>query len=201
MKKNIYYGLGLGAAFLAGYILAAYYAKKIQDDAHDAAIDTVLRSSDQIAELKNEVADLKRDNEQLRSNNLTLRYTIEAVDTDEDEEDDEEPTEIVKKIRQNDLSETPYIISFEQFEDPDYNIFNKLSLYYYPEDDTLCDDEYEVIDQDAVVGAANLESFRRGEYDHERPYLYIRNESLLKDYEITYEGGSYIKEVLGLEGR
>lgn len=200
MKKYIYYGIGLGAAFLAGYILAAYYARKIQDDAHDAAIDTVLRSSDQIAELKNEVADLKRTEGKLREENIHLKTMLDEVNSDDD---DAEPelTEIVEKIRRNDLNKEPYLITFEQFEDPDYDIFNKLSLYYYPEDDTLCDDAYEVLDQDEIVGSANLEAFQQGEYDQDRPYLYIRNESLLSDYEITCEGGSYTKEVLGLERR
>lgn len=195
MQKYIYYGIGLGVAFIAGYILAAYYTKKVQDDAHDAAIDTVLRSSDAIADLKNKVSSLERDNEKLRDENVYLKQSDESEEVDEEEVI--EKSEIIQRIADNNIIKAPYLITYNQFEDHDYDFFNKISLSYYPIDDILCNDEYEAVSQDETVGSENLDIFRINQ--DEVTVLYVRNEVLLSDYEIVLEEGSYREEVLGIE--
>lgn len=91
----------------------------------------------------------------------------------------------------------PYVVSFDEFhENPDGN--EQSTLAYYIEDDTLCDERDQPIDNtDYTVGDDNLQRFGHGSGDHN--VVYVRNEKMGHDFEIIRSNGSYKKEVLGLQ--
>jgi hypothetical protein len=85
----------------------------------------------------------------------------------------------------------PYVISLEQFSEENDH-YDKINLYYYQGDDTLCDvDEVIVDDLLRTVGEDSLDSF------DEHNTVYVRNERLQIDYEIILCGGKYSEIVLG----
>jgi hypothetical protein len=94
----------------------------------------------------------------------------------------------------------PYLIPEEVFmdEDEDQSKFSKITITYWEEDDTLCDEREAIIpDIEGTVGAINLHSF--GQNEGQRDVIYVRNERLKADYEIVRESASYSKVILGLK--
>lgn len=111
------------------------------------------------------------------------RYDVVGHNINEDEE-----AEVVDTSK-------PYVITIEAFTD-DCQDYEKLSLYYYDDDDTLIDERQEVLpDVDALVGDALT---RFGEGSNDPDIVYVRNERMSCDYEIVrYEKG-YQEEFLGI---
>lgn len=92
-------------------------------------------------------------------------------------------------------SETPYIISFDEYMEAATG-FDQLSITYYEGDDTLTDSEDKPVDDiDRLVGPEALSRFGHGAMD--KNVVYVRNEMLEIDYEITKSKGKYTREVLG----
>lgn len=92
--------------------------------------------------------------------------------------------------------EKPYIITPEEFavNDPDYD---QLSITYFEGDGVLTDDTNQHIpDDDRCVGLGNLEKFDEQEDIHT---LYVRNERMKTDFEVTRSTGKFSEEVLGFE--
>lgn len=92
--------------------------------------------------------------------------------------------------------EEPYVISLAEFSN-DEEDFDKITLRYFEEDDTLTEelrkDTPLPIDS---VGAANLLRFGVGSEDEE--VVYIRNENLKIDFEVVRDTGSYTETAFGL---
>jgi hypothetical protein len=96
--------------------------------------------------------------------------------------------------------EEPYVISLAEFQN-DEEDFDKITLRYFEEDDTLNDELGSRRGDDSTipiesVGAANLERFGVGSTDEN--IVYIRNEQLKIDFEVIRDEGSYTSTVLGL---
>lgn len=80
--------------------------------------------------------------------------------------------------------DVPYVISPAEFGNVDgYDI---QTLRYYEGDDTLTDDDDNVVDEE-LVGSASLSAF--GEYEDDT--VYVRNDRLKRDYEILRDNGRY----------
>ena len=89
-----------------------------------------------------------------------------------------------KEAEPEPTSEVPYVISPAEFGNLDgYDI---QTLKYYEADDTLTDDDDNVVDEE-LVGSASLSAFG----DYEDDTVYVRNERLKRDYEILRENGRY----------
>lgn len=100
--------------------------------------------------------------------------------------------EIAKRNRNH-----PYIIHqneyFEKF--PEYQ---HLEWTYYAGDDILCDERDEIVVRpELVVGEENLKRFGHGASDVNT--VYIRNDRLELEWEITRSFKSHAEEVLGLD--
>jgi len=93
----------------------------------------------------------------------------------------------------------PYIISLEEFseEHPEYD---KSTIYYYVSDDTLTDENEEIMDDiPGTVGDEALDLFTVDDDGHASgDVVYVRNERLAIDYEIVGLYKSY-KETMGIE--
>lgn len=92
----------------------------------------------------------------------------------------------------------PYIISEEDYMDPNvFTEFNKNTLIYYEDDDTLATDRDEVVTEvEKLIGSSALTNF--GNMSGNKDTVFVRNVKLSSDFEIVREQGSYKEVVLGL---
>jgi len=101
-----------------------------------------------------------------------------------------------KEIAQRDRNH-PYIIHENEFQEtfPDYQ---QLQWTYYAGDNILCDERDEVVVRpELVVGEENRRRFGHGSSDDNM--VYIRNDRLEIEWEITRSWKSHAEEVLGLD--
>jgi hypothetical protein len=106
------------------------------------------------------------------------------------------PTDDEPKPVDGDGNILPYIISMEDYSDTHEN-FDKLNLTYYDEDDTLADENEEIVtDVEATIGFDSLSCF--GENDDDKDTIYVRNERLGADFEVNQVHQSYSEMVLGI---
>jgi len=90
----------------------------------------------------------------------------------------------------------PYVITEEEFR-IDFPQHEKITLTYYAGDDTLCENDGNFIpDQDGTAGNENLHNYF-GLASGDENLLHIRNERVGCDFEITRDGDSYQRAVLG----
>lgn len=90
----------------------------------------------------------------------------------------------------------PYVISSKEWytNDTDYD---QITLTYWADDDVLADDTNRMINEvDEVVGATNLHRF--GFLSEDPDIVYVRNERLKADYEITKDERNYSEIVHGI---
>lgn len=97
--------------------------------------------------------------------------------------------------RQKEISEVPYIITFEQFCE-DFDHHDKCTITYYQGDETLVDEEEEIIaDARGLIGEETLERFGHGSDDPD--VVYVRNEKMAIDYEVVRQENNYKDLVYG----
>lgn len=100
------------------------------------------------------------------------------------------------KELQNRSPDHPYIIHQDEFNANEMD-YDQTTYTYYSKDDVLCDtDEKPLPHADIVVGQENLK-FGHGSNDEN--VVFIRNDRLTLEIEITRSSGSYEEEVIGLE--
>lgn len=94
-------------------------------------------------------------------------------------------------------TDEPYVISHDEFMENE-NDWTQSSLTYYNGDDTLADEaEMPIPDIEAMVGSENLAKFGYG--SNNRNVVYVRNEKVQMDFEITLSEGKFGDEVAGLK--
>lgn len=125
----------------------------------------------------------------------------EVIEDDEDEDDDEslnveeEVVEVGNVFERN--KKDPYVISTLDFMNGE-DSFDKVTITYFEEDDTLCDEREEVIPNvEATVGLEALTSF--GKLSDDAKIVYVRNERIKTDFEIALDTRSYTEVVLGFK--
>jgi hypothetical protein len=101
------------------------------------------------------------------------------------------------KLSKKYTEDAPYVIAREDYDDEDMSHYDKLTIYYYEDDDTLTDENEEVIaDVDSIVGGDSLTRF--GDLSGDPEVVYVRNDKLQIDYEIIRLSKSY-GETIGFE--
>lgn len=147
-------------------------------------------------ELEKEAAELAQD----------LKYVdLDTVDPEEIEpnvvfEPDsfEESVPVGHKYPRTEVEDPsrPYVISVDEFmeDEPEHD---KVTLTYYEADDILADDNGKVLRSlDKVIGDQAILHF--GERSSDSDLVYVRNEWLASDYEVTRDPRSYQEVVLKL---
>lgn len=86
----------------------------------------------------------------------------------------------VTETRKIENPRKPYVISPEQYEDEEYDDFEKITLSYYADQIIADDDDVIMENVDDVIGYDSLTHF--GEYEDD--CVLVRNERLKCDYEI-----------------
>jgi len=105
--------------------------------------------------------------------------------------EEEKEAERMAKIDNRD----PYIISYDDYYDSGYNHYDKIELFYYKLDDTVCDDNDAIIeDPDETLGWDFFEELEKYQT------VYVRNEPLYSQFKITGLDRSYEEDVLGWIG-
>lgn len=90
-----------------------------------------------------------------------------------------------------------YVISVGEWGDND-NAYDQITLTYWADDDVLADDAgKEVRKREEIVGEANLHRF--GFLSEDADIVYVRNERLRADYEITKDERSWSEVVQGVK--
>ena len=200
-KFVISFLLGAGVGGLVTWkLLASHYEGILQDE-----LDSIE------AELLKKRVDEKKDRGELVTNeyeNVKKRFNIEeqrAEDMDPDEEEEVDFPDDYEIHPQFDVYPVPYPISEEEFSTECLE-YDKLSLKYYTDDSTLCDDqEVPVDDAIQLIGeetvdylATFLNRPRHEDFDFDHT-IYVRSEGTTADYEITIVENGYAQEVLGYD--
>lgn len=130
-----------------------------------------------------------------------LKYATESLDdTIEHVKNAQHAADVVAFATINDRPmperdpENPYVISIDQFmTEADQG---KISVTYYELDDVLIDDnEDQIPDINGVLGDDWLNRF--GQQSHDPDMVYVRNEALANDFEVTRDPRSYKEVHLG----
>lgn len=112
---------------------------------------------------------------------------------DDDEENVDAEVDVTVTGVDMALEDKPYIITDEEYNN-EHDDYDKISLYYYVLDDTLCEENEEIIDDiDAVVGYDSLNLLST------QTTVWVRNERLQADYEIIGLNQSYSQTVAGFQ--
>lgn len=88
--------------------------------------------------------------------------------------------------------ENIYVISYEDFSDT-HKEYEKVSLTYYEEDDTLIDERDELVPCPAGLVGDALERF--GDMSDDENVVYVRNDNFALDFEITKVENGYFERV------
>ena len=94
-------------------------------------------------------------------------------------------------------SEEPYIITVDEFMEAIPN-YDKLSFTYFEGDDILADErEKPITEINATVGEDHLTMF--GRFSKDKNIVYVRNERIETDFEITRDEQSFGEVVAGFK--
>jgi len=111
-------------------------------------------------------------------------------------QDEEIEKPIVKKERPVEKSETPYIISVDEYSDPEVN-YHRSTLTYYEVDDVLADQNDGIVtDVDRTIGDDTLLKF--GNQSDDKDLVYVRNDKISTDFEVIRVHKSYAEDVVGI---
>lgn len=91
----------------------------------------------------------------------------------------------------------PYVITEEEFMQDAEN-YSKITIKYYDKDSSLVDEREQYIpNMDSIVGEDNMEHFGIGTDSPD--IVYVRNDRLESDFEVTREHANYSIDILGFE--
>lgn len=120
-----------------------------------------------------------------------------------DESDDDTPIPTVPGFVTVRDQERPYLISIDEYME-DTEAFAKVEMTYFEGDGVLVDNNNAIVGSqsaapekiDQVVGQHNLDKWGQGTTDPEQ--VYIRNERLEIDIELTHDDNTYTRSVLNI---
>ena len=112
----------------------------------------------------------------------------------EDELTEDEETELEDRKLNTIEIDGPYLITEPEFASEKLH-FDKVDLWYYKEDNTLANDEEDMIDD--IAGLIGDDALAIFDNDDQTDTIYIRNEKLSADFQVTCLNKSYSVEVLG----
>lgn len=127
---------------------------------------------------------------QTRHITQNLRYLPTEEDAKQDSEEDPEAN--YEEVIPNPDLPNVHIITEEEFMTDDEYV--KVDITYFAGDDTLCDTDDDILDQNITEMGSLLTEFANTDC----PSIFIRNEQMHIDYEVIWEDDSYQVAVLGI---
>jgi hypothetical protein len=192
INKIALVGAGLCIGGGTGYIIARKQLEAKYEALFQEEVDSVHKMAQRFTD---------RIKEHNTPSELAEKLHPEEYDTDTEVIVDGEHTEI--NIFRNEPPlpeadpENPYIISLEEFMADEFN-HEQGVLTWFAGDETLMDEKEEIIpDVESVVGVDNLAHF--GWASRDENVLYVRNQRLSLDLEITRNPGKYSVTVMGAD--
>lgn len=138
--------------------------------------------------------------EKTDSDDSTSRKVIAAEkNTDNDAlKEPDEVRNIWKMARDHPHPEDEaYVITFDQFND-EHDDYDKGDLTYYEGDDILVDSQESPIDDvEGLIGPDALTRF--GDNSNSRDIVYVRNDNVAMDFEISRDKRSYTTHIAGID--
>lgn len=126
---------------------------------------------------------------------MNLGYSpSEEDDQSLDDEMDEDPEANFEEVLPNPDLPNVHLITEEEF--CTENEYDKVSITYFAGDDTLCDTDDDILDQDVTEMRDLLTEFANTDC----PAIFIRNEQMALDYEVLWDDNAYQTVVLGISG-
>lgn len=208
-------GLTLGG-FIAGAAVAGFAVKRKYENILQEEIDSVKKAFSDAkkvdetekpvgVETQTDIFEPEPDKStlvvglQYNRDNEEDRTDYAAVAEKYVEEETSIPEIILTRVDydEDDHDQGPYVISSEQFyqEHPEYE---KNTISYFVEDDTLLDDQEVIIpDPEFVVGSRAFEYF--GHRSGDKNIVYIRNPEISSDFEVLRDLRSVASAIYGLE--
>ena len=180
---------GVGVGFLVG---KKFYQEKYRKEADEDIASVKEFTTQRINEMKKNIMDVDKDVEisttediedisedELKTNErIVMQYN--TVSKSEGEVERPEPKDEPK------TSMSIYVISEEEFMEE--GEFDKVSLEYFEGDGILVDDrDIPVDDPASILGEGTLDDF----VISDDPEMYVRNDNISVDYELTKSEGSY----------
>ena len=194
-NERVIFGIGgVVVGGIAGTLITTAYLKKaFEDKLNEAVADvkSVYMSRYEATVSAEEALDDK----------VTVEETIESVEEEASESEfDVDAYETVlresrktKVVDEVDPLSYIHVIDLDTFlEEPEPD-WDKMSLMYFEEDDTLCDHNYMLISLVVARGIVGPE-FREwfGQLSEDENTVFIRNENTRTDYEVMREEGTYL---------
>jgi hypothetical protein len=204
--------VGAGIGFLAGKkVYEGYYNQLAQEeidsvkDAFEKYKLNLKKPAERVEEedelSKEEVPKIARANKEplvrssIESNQYEKAKRNYAMISRTEEEIKATATDEVDEAALIDVDRTrPYVISDVEFSE-EFDHHDKLSLYYYKEDEVLCDEHEEVLCSSDVEDMVSTNALTLLETQN---IIWVRNEPKTIDYEITVLNGSYSELVQGI---
>lgn len=182
---------GVVVGGIAGTLMTTAYLKKAFEDKLNEAVAEV--KSVYMSRYEATVSD-----EEALDDKVTVEETIESVEEATETKFDVDAYEAMLRegrkpqtVDEVDPSTYIHVIDLDTFlEEPEPD-WDKVSLMYFEEDDTLCDPNYMFVNKaDTIVGP----DFRKwfGLFSEDENTVFIRNDNTRTDYEVMREEGTYL---------
>lgn len=117
-----------------------------------------------------------------------------AMEAPEEEDDEEEEEDPFSGLDDDNILHLPRLITASDFCNTK-SYYEKVSLNYFKLDHILCDDRGNIIDDQSVINAGYF--FGEGSQALDYDLVYIRNDDVETDYEVSVVNSSYQKEFPG----
>ena len=183
VKYIIAFALGIGGGFISCHL---YYTKIVNE------------LLDYIDEMNKQLDDLEEDSEMEDDKNedISISEPVEETKVEENETTYEEVVKAIKKEGKKMMEKKDIeVISMEDFMN-DTSGYDRLTINYYEEDDTLADENEEII-----TNVENLVGDEALYFEDNENVVYVRNNKIGALLEILLVHGSYARDVLGIVDR
>lgn len=183
VKYIIAFALGIGGGFISCHL---YYTKIVNE------------LLEHIEELNKQLDDLEEDSEMENDKNedISISEPVEETKVEENETTYEEVVKAIKKEGKKMMEKKDIeVISMEDFMN-DTSGYDRLTINYYEEDDTLADENEEII-----TNIENLVGDEALYFEDNENVAYVRNNKIGALLEILLVHGSYARDVLGIVDR
>lgn len=186
--------VGAAAGFAGGWLL---WKRKYEKQAEDEINDIRQYYAEKAQERQKVSEELKEKVEKAEETTKKLGEIVDKIEyhkiiKNEYKEGDEK-VKAEQESPEEDLPTKPYFISEEEYLDGN-NDYEKISLTYFTEDDTLADDTDEMVDVEETISSELFNEIAESDDGD----FFIRNDVVETDFEVVKIDGSY-KERYGFD--
>ena len=175
-----------------------HYAKLFKEGEHADLSGLVAKYKTKVNKLGYDTVSSDENNDDDAPANHIKVVVTEAEPDNDDLKEPDEVRNIWKLAKDHPHPEDEaYVITFDQFND-EHDDYDKGDLTYYEGDDILVDSQESPIDDvDTLIGPDALTRF--GEASNSRDIVYVRNDHLAMDFEISRDKRSYTTHIAGID--